>query len=98
MIRWGTLGSQTLIVLHQHFHWAGVKHDITLFVKTCEPCQRIKVLAPTPLSLQKLALFQPLDHVHIDLFGPYERMLSKPPTGKQDTSKVWVVLMTDYFT
>jgi hypothetical protein len=39
-----------------------------------------------------------MDHVHLDLFGPYERMLSDPPSGPRDCTKVYVLVMIDYFT
>jgi hypothetical protein len=35
---------QTLTVLHQHFHWNGIKHDITLYVKCCDSCQTSKLV------------------------------------------------------
>ena len=32
--------SQTLVVVHQHFHWPGIKDDIARVLKTCDACQR----------------------------------------------------------
>jgi hypothetical protein len=48
--------------------------------------------------MQKPALFGPMNHVHIDLFGPIPRTLARDKTGNQDKTKLWVVLMIDYFT
>ena len=90
--------SQTVVVLHMHFHWPGIKADVDLFVRTCEPCQKLRASLPEPPRLQKPALFGPMDHIHIDLFGPIPRMLAKDKNGRHDKQKLWVVLMIDYFT
>jgi Integrase zinc binding domain/PHD-finger len=90
--------SQTLTILHQNFHWVGVKEDITTYIHVCDNYQKLKVTAPIYPPLQKPILYGPLNHVHIDLFGPYDRMQEDPPQGTRDKTKVWVVNMIDYFT
>jgi Integrase zinc binding domain len=90
--------AQTLTIAHQHFHWAGIKADVVMYVQRCEPCQKLKARAPEHPLLQKPVLYGPLNHVHIDLIGPYEKMLQDPPRGERDKTKVWVVVMVDYFT
>ncbi len=35
---------QTLHVMHQHFHWRGVKADITSYIASCDSCQRNKLI------------------------------------------------------
>ena len=62
---------QTLTVLHQHFHWNGIKHDITLYVKCCDSCQRSKLVHLDMPDLQQPAIYGPLQHVHVDLAGPF---------------------------
>ena len=48
--RWGLIGAfhdrlghagviQTLAVLHQHYHWPGVKADVAAFIRQCHACQ-----------------------------------------------------------
>ena len=69
--------TQTLIVAHQHFHWVGIKTDIYTYVSTCEACQRVKARLPQHPTLQRPVENGPLNHVHIDLFGPYSKNLSK---------------------
>jgi hypothetical protein len=78
--------TQTLVVMHQHFHWVGIKSDITTYVSTCEACQRVKARLPEHPPLQRPVEGGPLCHVHIDLFGPYHRNLSLKPTGNQPQS------------
>jgi hypothetical protein len=90
--------AQTLTVLHMHFHWPGIKDDITLFVNTCDACQRVKANVPYVPPPQRPVLYEPLNHVHIDLFGPYDKMMSGPSAKKKDNVRVFVVLMVDYFT
>ena len=93
--------SQTLAVMHQHFHWAGIKADIAQYIKCCDACQRRKLILPELPDMQPPVIHGPLKHVHIDLAGPF-----KTPAfsleGKLDTKvqphKSWVVLMVDYFT
>jgi hypothetical protein len=67
-------------------------------VRTCELCQKAKASTPQPPQMQKPALFGLMNHVHIDLFGPIPRTLARDKTGNQDKTKLWVVLMIDYFT
>jgi hypothetical protein len=85
--------SQTLYALHKHYHWPGIKEDVVLFVKTCEPCQRMKITAPPDEDPEIPVVIGPLEHVHVDLFGPLPCPISVCPEGK-----VWVANMVDYFT
>ena len=39
----------TLAVLHQHFHWPGIKSDVAAYVEKCHACQVKK------LELQQVA-------------------------------------------
>jgi cleavage and polyadenylation specificity factor subunit 1 len=90
--------SQTLAVMHMHFHWLGIKDDIALVIQTCDACQRMKAHVPFVPPPERPALYQPLGHVHLDLFGPYEKNMAEPPSGKKFASRVFVVIMIDYFT
>lgn len=89
--------TQTLVVVHQHFHWVGMKSDIELYVSTCEACQRVKARVPDHPPLQHPVEFGPLNHVHIDLFGPMLKNLS-PKAPSHNNPKLYVVVMVDYFT
>lgn len=62
---------QTLIVLHQHFYWNGIKGDIRKYVMCCDACQRSKLVHLHLSDLQAPAIYGPLWHVHIDLAGPF---------------------------
>jgi len=62
--------AQTLRVLHMHYHWVGIKHDVALYVECCEPCQKVKIEIPLEPELQCPRVYGPLDHIHVDLFGP----------------------------
>jgi hypothetical protein len=81
--------SQTLYQLHRHYHWVGIKDDVVTFVSNCETCQKVKASPPVPPDPQIPVIHGPLEHVHIDLIGPFDSR-----TGK----KVWVCMMIDYFT
>ena len=87
--------------MHQHFHWNGIKHDITLYVKCCDSCQRSKLVHLDMPDLQQPAVHGPLQHVHVDLAGPF-RTPSFDELGvrakRKADLKAWVVLMIDYFT
>ena len=61
------------------------------------PCQRVKARLPQHPTLQRPIENGPLNHVHINLFGPYARNLSKRARADKD-QKVYVVAMVDYFT
>jgi hypothetical protein len=80
--------SQTLYQLHQHFHWVGIKGDVTTYVNTCETCQKVKASPLDPPEIQTPINYGPLQHVHMDLMGPLDRA---------DGTKAWICVMTDYF-
>jgi len=56
--------AQTLRVLHMHYHWVGIKHDVALYVECCEPCQKVKIEIPMEPELQCPRVYGPLDHIH----------------------------------
>jgi RNase H-like domain found in reverse transcriptase/Reverse transcriptase (RNA-dependent DNA polymerase)/Integrase zinc binding domain/PHD-finger/Integrase core domain len=91
---------QTLKTLHVHFHWPGIKADISLFVSCCTPCQKLKLEPPVPPPLQPPVIYGPLRHVHIDLAGPFVVPKTQAPSGvvTRGEVKAWIVLMVDYFT
>jgi hypothetical protein len=101
---------QTLIQLHEHFHWAGIKADVRLFVRCCDACQRRKLVLPDPPALQQPIIYGAFKHVHVDLAGPFEvspvdrhpeqyaTAARKPSGSSSNKHKAWVVLMVDYFT
>jgi hypothetical protein len=92
---------QTFTVLHLHFRWNGIKHDITLYVKCCDSCQRSKLEHLDMPDLQHPAIYGPLQHVHVDPVGPF-RTPSFDELGirakRKADLKAWIVLMVDYFT
>jgi hypothetical protein len=62
--------SQTLIFLHQHVHWPGIKADLSYYIKCCPACQKVKLILPELEHPTIPVLYGPLRHVHIDLAGP----------------------------
>ena len=93
--------AQTLTVMHQHFHWTGIKSDIGLYVQACDACQRSKLVHLDLPDLQVPAVYGPLWHVHVDLAGPFRTSQYNPAAQGQsqvDDVKAWIVVMVDYFT
>lgn len=93
--------NQTVEYMQQHFHWAGLRQDVSVYVKQCDACQRRKLVMPQPPPLQQPVIRGPFEHVHIDLAGPFKTPLvdiyGKIEMPKKP-AKAWVVLMIDYFT
>jgi hypothetical protein len=74
--------SQTLTVVHQHFHWPGIKDDIALVIQTCDACQRVKANVPFSPPPERPTLYQPVGHVHVDCFAcMIKRWLILPLAG-----------------
>lgn len=100
--------SQTLAALHLYYHWRNVKEDIARYIKSCDACQRQNLALPSPPDLQEPEIYGPLQHLHVDLAGPFpaptspSAPLSAPPpdrmASRKDKPKVYIVLMVDYFT
>jgi len=93
--------NQTADYMQQHFHWAGLRQDVALFVKQCDACQRRNVVMPQPPPLQQPVVRGPFEHVHIDLCGPFKTPIvdvhGRIEMPKKPV-KAWVVVMIDYFT
>jgi transposase InsO family protein len=119
--RWGLIGAfhdrlghsgvnQTLAVMHQHYHWSGMKADIAAFVRQCHPCQvrRLELHHVAEVRLPRMS--RPFQHVHIDLAGPFPlRQVSVPagrgPHGRTKASlsttvvgSAFICIVVDYFT
>jgi hypothetical protein len=75
--------------------------DVSMFVKTCDSCQRRNLAIPQAPPLQQPVVHGPFEHVHIDLCGPFDTPVPDAH-GKivmpENPLKAWVVLMVDYFT
>lgn len=87
--------NRTYHLLHMHFAWLGMRHDVGWFVSTCDACQRVKATHPSPLPLSPPEIHGPMQHVHIDLTGPFPRFVEGV---SQKAEKLWIVCMIDYFT
>ena len=71
--------SQTLAVLHQHFHWPGVKADVAAYVKQCHACQmqRLEHQTYSTSSSRCLVLGR---YVRIELCVGLQRVVHGPET------------------
>lgn len=106
--RFGHAGvSQTFAGTHRHFHWPGLKADVAGVISACHACQ-VKLLATEePATVSRARMSGPLQHVHIDLAGPFTftpaavdragaRVAGTSAKNKQ--ARRYVVLIVDYFT
>ena len=55
---------QTLAFAHLHFHWGGIKSDISKYIKCCDACQRQRMLLPDLPELQEPKIYGPFMHPH----------------------------------
>ena len=67
-------------------------------LKTRDACQKVKANVPVYVPPERPALYHPMAHVHLDLFGPIDKIMADPPSGKRYSSHVYVAVMVDYFT
>ena len=86
--------NQTFHILHEHVYWPGIKSDVEIFVRSCHACQTRKCLAVEPETLHEPAIYGPLQHVHVDLAGPFE----VAATGDAPKHKEWDPAYRDHFT
>jgi transposase InsO family protein len=96
--------------MHQHYHWSGMKADISAFVRKCHPCQvrHLDLHHVAEVRLSRMSC--PFQHVHIDLAGPFPlRQVTAPPGrgphGRTKTAlsttvvgSAFICLVVDYFT
>jgi hypothetical protein len=86
----------TMANLHHHFHWCGVRADVTKYVKCCEPCQKRKLAVPAIPDLQQPVVYGLFNHLHVDLCGPF-KIVPEYHRAPRDIVQAWVVIMIDYF-
>ena len=119
--RWGLIGAfhdrlghagvtQTLAVLHQHYHWPGVKADVAAFIRQCHACQvrHLELYHVADVRLPRMS--GPFQHTHIDLAGPFPLRQVSAPVGRgshgrtkntlstEVTGQGFVCIVVDYFT
>ena len=119
--RWGIIASyhdrmghagvtQTLAVLHQHYHWPGIKADVAAYVEQCHTCQVKRLELQQVAEIRTPRMSGPFRHVHIDLAGPFalRQVKAQPVKGRvgrtkatlstERTGQAFICLMVDYFT
>ena len=79
---------QTMTVFRLYYSWPGMRSDITTVLRCCDACQRRALLHPQEQFLHSPAVYGPLQHVHVDLCGPF-------PVG---VNKKFIMVIVDYFT
>lgn len=80
---------KTYYSIRDKYFWPQMYDDIEKYVKTCDTCQRTKIVrnkAPPPLT--PLPIGEPFSRVHIDILGP----LPKTKQGYQ-----YILLIVDSF-
>ena len=91
--RWGLIGAfhdrlghagviQTLAVLHQHYHWPGVKADVAAFIRQCHACQVRHLELYHVADVRLPSMSGPFQHAHIDLAGPFPMRQVSAPVGR----------------
>jgi cleavage and polyadenylation specificity factor subunit 1 len=61
----------TVKLLTSRFVWPAIKKDVTLWTRTCIPCQRSKVYRHTNSPAHNIKVpDKRFDHIHVDLVGP----------------------------
>ena len=59
---------QSLTLMHQDFHWPGIRADIASHCMHCDACQRQKLIMALPPNMEQP---YPLKHVHVHLSEPF---------------------------
>lgn len=61
----------TVKLLTSRFVWPSIKKDVTVWTRTCIPCQRAKVNRHTKSPVHNIPIpDKRFEHVHIDIVGP----------------------------
>jgi hypothetical protein len=96
--------SQTFRAMRQLYHWPGMKLDVSAYVAQCHPCQLKRLATEEVASLRPPKMAEPLEHIHVDLAGPFPIHGGAPRTTKGSSSRTpsrghaYICLIVDYFT
>jgi hypothetical protein len=89
--------------MRQHYHWPGMKLDVSAYVAQCHPCQLKRLATEEVASIRPLKMSEPLEHVHVDLAGPFPIHGDAPRTNKGSSSRTslrghaYICLIVEYF-
>ena len=74
----GHLGvDKTIARVRQRFFWPGMTTDVSVFIKGCSVCNRVKKSNHYPKARQKLYhAGRPMERVHLDILGPFQASTS----------------------
>ena len=99
-----------MAVLHQHYHWPGIKADVAAYVEQCHACQVKRLELQQVAKIRTPRMSGPFRHVHIDLAGPFalRQVKAQPVKGRvgrtkatlstERTGQACICLMVEYFT
>jgi transposase InsO family protein len=96
--------SQTFRAIRQHYHWPGMKLDVSAYVAQGHPCQLKRLATEEVASIRPPKLAEPLGHMYVDLAGPFPTHSDAPRTTKGSSSRTslrghaYICLIVDYFT
>lgn len=62
--------NNTRKLVSQRFFWPGMNKDVSVWAKTCIPCQRSKVQRHTVSFLGQFPAAGRFEHIHTDIVGP----------------------------
>ena len=97
-----------MAVLHQHYHWPGIKADVAAYVEQCHACQFKRLELQQVAKIRTPRMSGPFRHVHIDLAGPFalRQVKAQPVKGRvgrtkatlstERTGQAFICLMVDY--
>jgi hypothetical protein len=97
--------SQTFRAMRQHYHWRGMKLDVSpVSPLSVEEVASIRLAAEDVASIRPPKMSEPLEHVHVDLAGPFPIHGDAPRTNKGSSSRTslrghaYICLIVNYFT
>jgi hypothetical protein len=95
---------QTFRAMRQHYHWPGMKLDVSAYVAQCHPCQLKRLATEEVASIRPPQMSELLENIHFDLAGPFPIHGDAPCTNKGSSSRTslrghaFICLIVDYFT
>jgi hypothetical protein len=94
--------TQTLNSICQSFYWKGIHGQVEDHVKTCEECQRHKIIGKPNYGILPLvpALCNknPFEKIQVDCAGPWTVCIKDGPMTAEIKYEIHILTMVDAFT
>jgi hypothetical protein len=94
--------TRTINSISQNFYWKGIRTQVEDFVKTCDECQRHKIVGKPNYGILPLVPAlrdkKPFEKIQLDCAGPWTVQIKDGPMTQKIVYEIFILTMVDVCT